>query len=46
MRDILGWEHPDFVVYTGDLLSAEVMFPNGSATVDQLLQPVIEGKYR
>jgi len=46
MTDILEWEHPDFVVYTGDLMSAEVMYPNGSETVDQLLQPVIKGNYR
>jgi len=46
MDDILNWEHPDFVVYTGDLLSAEVMFPNGSVVVDQLLQPVVRGNYR
>jgi len=46
MTDILSWERPDFVVYTGDLMSAEVMFPNGSAYVDMLLQPVVEGGYR
>jgi len=46
MTDLLEWEHPDFVVYTGDLLSAEVMFPNGSVYVDMLLKPVVDGNYR
>ncbi|XP_021949605.1 probable inactive purple acid phosphatase 16 [Folsomia candida] len=46
MTDILRWEHPDFVVYTGDLMSAEVMFPNGSVYVDMLLKPVVDGGYR
>jgi len=46
MTDILEWEHPDFVVYTGDLMSAENMFPNGSIYVDMLLGPVVEGNYR
>lgn len=46
MFDILSWENPDFVVFTGDMMSAEVMFPNGTAVMDQLLEPVVKGNYR
>ncbi|CAL8125677.1 unnamed protein product [Orchesella dallaii] len=46
MFDILDWEKPDFVVFTGDLMSAEVMYPNGTETMDQLLEPVVKGNYK
>lgn len=46
MFDILEWENPDFVVFTGDMMSAEVMYGNGTAVMDQLLEPVVRGNYR
>lgn len=46
MTDILEWEKPNFVVFTGDLMSAEVMYPNGTETMDLLLGPVVQGDYR
>lgn len=46
MQDILAWEQPDFVVFTGDIISGEWFYPNGSAYIDMLLQPVVEGNYR
>jgi hypothetical protein len=47
MTDILEWEKPDFVAFTGDLISEEFLVaPNGSAYIDILLQPVVQGGYK
>jgi len=46
MLDILDWERPNLVVFTGDQITGELMFPNASAYVEILLRPVIEGGYR
>jgi len=47
MRDILDWEKPDFVVFTGDIISEEYLVaPNGTDYIDMLLQPVVEGNYK
>ncbi|ODN01445.1 putative inactive purple acid phosphatase 16 [Orchesella cincta] len=37
MFDILDWEKPDFVVFTGDLMSAEVMLELDGTQWTQLL---------
>jgi len=47
MSDILSWENPDFVVFTGDLITEEFLVaPNGTAYIDMLLQPVVQGNYK
>jgi len=46
MRDILDWEHPDFVIFTGDQLNGDVLFPNATEYVHMLLKPVVEKSYR
>jgi len=46
MKKILDLEHPDFVIFTGDQLTAENMFSNGSDYVDILVAPLVEGNYR
>jgi len=43
---ILDYEQPDFVVFTGDQLTAENMFPNASEYVHMLLQPLLQRNLR
>lgn len=46
IEDILGWENPDFVVFTGDQISGEVMYANATDYIGILLKPVVEKGYR
>lgn len=39
-------EDPDFVIFTGDLLTAEFMFPNATDYVAKLVAPLVEKNYR
>lgn len=46
MRDTLQLENPDFVVFTGDLVTGEVMFSNATEYIHLLLKPVVEQGYK
>lgn len=46
MRDILEIEHPDFVVFTGDLVTGDIMYPNVTEYIHMLLKPVVEKGYK
>jgi len=46
MRDILQFDRPDFVVFTGDLITGDAILYNSTAFIDTLLTPVVEGGYR
>jgi len=46
MADILEFEHPDFVVFTGDLITGDVLVVNATGYIDLLLTPLVEGNYR
>lgn len=46
MEDILGWETPDFVVFTGDLVTGDLMIRNVSEYIHMILRPVVEKRYR
>jgi hypothetical protein len=46
IRDILDYEEPDFVVFTGDLITGDVLFVNATGYVDLLLTPLVEQNYR
>jgi hypothetical protein len=46
IRDVLRWEHPDFVVFTGDQVTGEFMYPNVTEYMDILLRPLVDGGYR
>ncbi len=39
-------EHPDFVIFTGDLLTAEEMFPNATEYLAILVEPLLKKNYR
>lgn len=45
-KNILEMEQPDFVVFTGDLLTAEEMFPNATDYLEILVAPLVEKNYR
>lgn len=44
--NILEMEHPDFVIFTGDLLTAEEMYPNATTYFTTLITPLVEKNYR
>lgn len=44
--NILDMEHPDFVIFTGDLLTAEEMFTNATDYFAILVSPLVEKNYR
>jgi hypothetical protein len=46
MSKILGYETPDFVVFTGDFITGDAIFINSTGFIRTLLQPVIQGGYR
>ncbi|KAG4067429.1 hypothetical protein HA402_009666 [Bradysia odoriphaga] len=46
MRDILEMEQPDFVIFTGDLVTGDKMYPNVSEYIHMLLKPVVEKGYK
>lgn len=39
-------ERPDFVILTGDLLTAEEMFPNATEYFAILAEPFVAGNYK
>lgn len=43
---ILDWETPQLVIFTGDQLTAENMYPNASVYVDMLVGPLVTRGYR
>ncbi|KAG4078356.1 hypothetical protein HA402_013066 [Bradysia odoriphaga] len=45
-KNILEMEHPDFVIFTGDLLTAEEMFPNATDYMAKLVAPLVDKNYR
>ncbi|KAJ6634876.1 putative inactive purple acid phosphatase 16, partial [Pseudolycoriella hygida] len=45
-KNILEMEHPDFVIFTGDLLTAEEMYPNATEYFAILVAPLVEKNYR
>lgn len=46
MHDVLEFEHPDFVIFTGDLVTGDKMYPNVSEYIHMLLKPVVEKGYK
>lgn len=46
MRDILELEDPDFVIFTGDQVTGDFMYPNVTEYIHMLLKPVVEKSYR
>lgn len=46
MKDILEFEHPDFVVFTGDFITGEGIFINGTGFIQTILAPLAEANYR
>jgi hypothetical protein len=46
MTDILGYEKPDLVVFTGDLITGDVLLVNATGYIDLLLTPVVQGNYK
>jgi len=46
MTDILEFEHPDFVVFTGDFITGDAILINSTEFIDTLLQPVVQGNYK
>lgn len=41
--DILGFERPEFVVFTGDLITGDAILINSTGFIDTLLTPVVQG---
>lgn len=46
IRDILDLEHPDFVIFTGDLVTGDDMYPNVTEYIHMMLKPVVEKGYK
>ncbi|CAL8096258.1 unnamed protein product [Orchesella dallaii] len=46
IEDALQWENPDFVIFTGDQVTGELMYPNGTDYIHILLTPFVEKGYR
>lgn len=46
MRNILEIENPDFVIFTGDMVTGDEMFPNVTEYIHMLLEPVVEKSYK
>lgn len=46
MRDILQFENPDFVIFTGDQVTGDIMYPNVTEYIKMLLKPVVEKGYK
>jgi predicted MPP superfamily phosphohydrolase len=46
MTDILRFENPDFVVFTGDFITGDAIVRNSTGFIDTLLTPVVQGGYR
>jgi len=46
IRDILAMENPDFVIFTGDQVTGDSMFPNVTEYIQMLLKPVVEKGYK
>jgi len=46
MTDILNFDKPDFVVFTGDLITGDVLVVNPTGYIDTLLAPVNDGNYK
>jgi len=46
MADVLSWDQPDFVVFTGDFMTGDAILVNSTRFIDQLLTPLVEGGYK
>jgi len=46
VTDILSWDQPDFVIFTGDFMTADSILINPVRFVDQLLAPLVAGGYK
>lgn len=46
MHDILEIENPDFVIFTGDQVTGDIMYPNVTAYIHMLLQPLVGKGYK
>jgi hypothetical protein len=46
INNTLGWEKPDFVVFTGDILTAENMYPNASDYIHIVMKPLVDQGYK
>jgi hypothetical protein len=46
MTDILEFDTPDFVVFTGDLITGDAILINSTGFIEQLLTPLLSAGYR
>ncbi|CAL8069946.1 unnamed protein product [Orchesella dallaii] len=46
ITNVLEWEKPDFVVFTGDQVSGDQMYANGTENIHVLLKPLVEKRIR
>ncbi len=47
MHDILEFEDPtDFVIFTGDMVTGDKMYPNVTDYIHMLLKPVVQKGYK
>ncbi|KAJ6633816.1 putative inactive purple acid phosphatase 16 [Pseudolycoriella hygida] len=46
MRDLLQMENPDFVIFTGDQVTGDKMYPNVTEYIHMMLKPVVEKGYK